>query len=207
VLYSFTGEADGALPGGNDLVLDRNGYLYGIAQHGGDTSCALGCGAAFRITPDGKMSVLHTFRGSRDGGVPTGIAAGRHGEFYVTTAQGGGSDCEFGCGTIFRISSKGAKSVFHEFQGSDGKEPVGGVLLDARGNMWVATYLGGAYGYGTVVELPSRGAEKVLHSFGGPDDSESPAGQLILENSILYGTTWAGGTGSCPCGTVFEITP
>jgi uncharacterized repeat protein (TIGR03803 family) len=50
VLYSFTGGADGAYPGGR-LVRDTAGNLYGTTGGGGNTACTNGCGTVFKITP------------------------------------------------------------------------------------------------------------------------------------------------------------
>jgi uncharacterized repeat protein (TIGR03803 family) len=52
VLHSFTGGADGAGPVG--VIIDRTGSLYGTAELGGDTKCAVdkqGCGVVFKLTP------------------------------------------------------------------------------------------------------------------------------------------------------------
>ncbi len=58
--------------------------------------------------------------------------------------------------------------------GSDGSELTGGLVFDAKGNLYGATLQGGASGVGTVFKLtPSRDdvagcVETVLLSFGGP---------------------------------------
>jgi uncharacterized repeat protein (TIGR03803 family) len=53
VLYSFTGQADGALPKAG-LVRDAAGNLYGTASQGGNRrgNCRTsGCGVVFEIIP------------------------------------------------------------------------------------------------------------------------------------------------------------
>ncbi len=55
VLYSFTGGADGGTPWG-DLVMDKQGNLYGTTVYGGVTgsgcwSTGPGCGTVFKLTP------------------------------------------------------------------------------------------------------------------------------------------------------------
>jgi uncharacterized repeat protein (TIGR03803 family) len=90
-----------------------------------------------------------------------------------------------------------------------GSAPVGGVILDAAGNLYGVTFAGGN-GAGTVFELSltSNGwIEKILHVFGSTGtDGNSPFAGLIFDNAgNLYGTTANGGVNNR--GVVFEITP
>jgi hypothetical protein len=72
VLYTFTGGADGANPGGGgigDLFIDEHGDLYGGARFGADVSAACGnygCGVLFKLDRKGRQSMLHTFTASPD---------------------------------------------------------------------------------------------------------------------------------------------
>jgi hypothetical protein len=83
---------------------------------------------------------------------------------------------------------------------------IGGVVLDAAGNIYGTTWGGGEYSEGTVYELVARVGtgsykEKLLWSFNGPDGA-TPVDSLILDSAgNLYGTTQYGFEG-----TVFEIT-
>lgn len=65
VIYTFTGGADGAVPG--KLIRDAAGNLYGTTTSGGNTSssCPLpyGCGVVFKLDASGEESVLYTFTG------------------------------------------------------------------------------------------------------------------------------------------------
>jgi uncharacterized repeat protein (TIGR03803 family) len=89
-------------------------------------------------------------------------------------------------------------------------DPLAGVAMDAKGNLYGTTFTGGAYNYGTVFEVsPKAGGgwkEEVLHSFGNGHDGASPQAGLIFDASgNVYGTTYASGTYGG--GAVFEVTP
>lgn len=107
------------------------------------------------------------------------------------------------------------ESVLHSFGGSgDGSNPSGVLVLDKSGNIYGATFFGGAYGSGsaetggTVFEVtPVIGGgwtEAVLHSFSGGDDGEWPYSGVILDAADnLYGPTFLGG--AYGQGTEFEL--
>jgi uncharacterized repeat protein (TIGR03803 family) len=61
------------------LVGGADGNLYGVSRWGGSESR----GALFQITPAGKCTLLHSFRGD-DGSYPTHLIQGRDGAFYGT---------------------------------------------------------------------------------------------------------------------------
>jgi len=69
-LHAFTGGADGAHPLFSALLQARDGNFYGTTQFGGGPANA---GVAFKMTPGGAFSVLHTFTGQfiPDGTAPT----------------------------------------------------------------------------------------------------------------------------------------
>jgi uncharacterized repeat protein (TIGR03803 family) len=100
VLHAFTGKSDGGYPGG-DLLRVGN-YLYGTAEIGGDRTCS--CGLVFKMTLDGKETVLHAFTGgTTDGNTPfAGVTKGKHGLLYGTTGIGGANNL----GIVFSIKTK-----------------------------------------------------------------------------------------------------
>lgn len=61
------------------LVGGMDGNLYGVSRWGGSESR----GALFQITPAGKCTLLHSFRGD-DGSYPTDLIQGQDGAFYGT---------------------------------------------------------------------------------------------------------------------------
>jgi uncharacterized repeat protein (TIGR03803 family) len=84
----------------------EHGDLYGTAGGAG----ASDAGTIFELTTSGKERVLHTFRGSLQGGTDGAatLAAGLldvNGTLYGTTQFGGGSgNGGLGYGTIFELS-------------------------------------------------------------------------------------------------------
>ncbi len=220
VLYSFKGvPADGARP--RAPLLNVNGTLYGTTVEGGAQSCSSyeggGCGTVFSITPSGKETVLHSFKGAKtDGQNPDGGLIYVNGKLYGTT-HGGGPNCFFGvgavCGTVFSITSSGKERVLYFFKGgtTDGQNPDAR-LIYVKGKLYGTTTGAGAYNLGTVFATTPSGTETVLHSFGNGSDGAIPQAGLINVNGTLYGTTVGGGADSfCSryytgCGTVFSIT-
>ena len=146
VLYSFRSAADGEYPTAG-LVRDAAGDLYGTTKSGG----ASGDGIVFKINPAGKETVLHTFRGGKDGEYPyAGLIRGTAGNLFGTTYGGGAS----GWGTVFEIDPTGKETVLYSFAGAaDGASPEGGLVQDASGKLYGTTKYGGAFGAGTVFEL------------------------------------------------------
>jgi uncharacterized repeat protein (TIGR03803 family) len=221
VLLRFNG-LPGILPTAA-LILDAAGNLYGTA------SDALGGnGMVFKLTPDanGKwsVSVLHAFAGGLDGEVPFGsLVSDAAGNLYGTTSYGGGYGSCTGvynqsyCGTVFELSpprTKGGKwkeKVLYHFKGgSDGGNPSASLILDAAGNLYSTTAIGGAYGWGTVFKLThgsnGKWMESVLHSFDERTDGAEPFSALIFDKiGNLYGTTYSGA--SSRFGTVFKLAP
>ena len=100
VLYSFKGGTDGASPRGT-LVMDPAGNLYGTTPSGGDISCApYGCGTVFMVKPTGSETVLHSFRGGKDGTSSySGLVRDKTGTLFGTT-QGGGAEAR---GIVFGL--------------------------------------------------------------------------------------------------------
>jgi uncharacterized repeat protein (TIGR03803 family) len=215
VVYSFKGGSDGATPFASLIAV--NGKLYGTTYGGGSTRCAGGCGTVFEVNTAGRERILHRFKGyPHDGENPIGPLVAVNGELYGTT-WGGGSGCNFGCGTIFAISASGTERVLHNFNGApDGGYPEGG-LVDVGGKLYGTTIAGGtsgacpkAGGCGTFFRLGLFSTDEsysVIYSFVGGRNSAEPNGGLLPLNGLFYGT--AAGGDRCGyyyrCGTVFDV--
>jgi uncharacterized repeat protein (TIGR03803 family) len=215
VIYTFMGKSDGAGPSAG-LVFDTAGNLYGTTTYGGDVAACpgnygdAGCGVVFKLTPSGSTwqeNVLYTFTNGLDGGFPQygSLVQDSQGNLYGTTYAGGAS----GLGAVFRVTPTGQETPLYSFTGqnSDGLFPLGGVILDAQGNIYGTTNQGGS-GFGIVYSISPSGAETILHTFAGTSGSDGayPSSGLVFDsNGILYGTT--GGGGKFGSGTVFKLTP
>jgi len=216
VLHVFAGGGDDNKDGGRpqaDLILDDAGNIYGTTHLGGGKGdCnANNCGTVFKFAPDGTETILHAFTGGSDGGYPNApVMIDAQGNLYGTTETGGNTDvCQSaGCGVVFKISPSGKETVLHAFSGTDGADPLAGVVMDAKGNLFGTTNGGGAHGSGVAYKLAANGRLNVLKAFdlGGDNGGVGPWGSLILDpQGNLYGTTSNGGLTNN--GVVYKMTP
>ena len=206
ILHSFAGgSSDGEFPSFTTLIMDTKGNLYGVAEQGGSSNL----GVVYKLSKAGKLTILHSFAGgTSDGcdvfGTPFMDTVGN---LYGTANACGSS----GAGMVWKVSQKGKETVLHNFTPgpSDGSEPVAGVIMDAKGNLYGSTYQGGSANLGTVYKLNKKGTISLLHTFTGTDGDYLYAGVLRDASGNLYGTTLYGGSGhECnnSCGTVWQIT-
>lgn len=217
MLYAFAGGTTPKLPYAG-LVADKAGNLYGTTELGGTHNQ----GTVFELSPDSGGTwthrVLYSFAGGTDGAQPHGgLALDSNGNLYGTTNFGGDANCTQGCGTVFKLTHNSdgwAENILYAFTGgSDGREPNARLVLDAHGNLYGTTVLGGHLsstcdsGCGTVFRLSPGStdwAESVLHAFDGGNDGAAPyAGVTFDAAGNLYGVTYSGG--AYGGGTVFKL--
>ena len=204
VIYSFAGGTDARAPLSETLTLDASGNLYSATENGG----TYGDGAVFKLSPnsDGSWSeaVLYSFSDGNDGGYPNDeqLAVDAAGHVYGLAILDGAHDY----GVVFELvpGSNGSwtEKVLHVFGGGADGTPLGGMTLDASGNLY------GASSYTIFELLPGTGGtwtEKELHRFTGGSDGAYPESKPIFDKAgNLYGTT---NTGGAHRGTVFELSP
>jgi uncharacterized repeat protein (TIGR03803 family) len=225
VLYSFCAQGPPCTDGANPLarlVFDQQGSLYGTTYRGGDQpGCGgYGCGVVFKLTLEGKETVLYSFctqANCADGAQPSaGLVSDRKGNLYGTTSGGGA----YQSGVVFKLTPKRKETVLYGFCAqsncADGALPLAGPVFDNRGNLYGTTPYGGASGAGVVFKLTPKGKETVLYSFcaqGCTDGYRPFAGVVFDQKGNLYGTTQYGGFSNYPtdcykgCGVVFKLTP
>jgi uncharacterized repeat protein (TIGR03803 family) len=160
-LHSFSGP-DGSGPVG-PMVQATDGNFYGTtAQGGANQNCTKGCGTVFKMTPEGNLTVQHSFDGADGSYVIAGLIQGTDGNFYGVTEEGGnGTACgTFGCGTIFEFTPPSTLTTLHSFQGpADGSFPAATLLQATNGNFYGISIWGGngcdpgSVGCGTVFSL------------------------------------------------------
>ena len=194
--------SDGAYPY-DRLVQGTDGNFYGTTYIGGSV---YGAGVAFKITPSGKMTTLHTFcteSDCPDGSEPqAGLIQGNDGNFYGTTTQGGaGND-----GTVFRLTPSGKLTTLYSLctqpNCADGGYPQAGLVEGTDGKLYGTTTLDGNNGYGTVFQINREGDLTTLHSFDSTDGASPMSGLLQATAGSFYGATNLGGNGA---GTIFRM--
>jgi uncharacterized repeat protein (TIGR03803 family) len=112
------------------------------------------------------------------------------------------------------MTSEGALTTLHVFDGTDGENPVGGLIQATDGNFFGATSFGGGsacfsdFGCGTIFEITSGGALTTVHYFDGSDGVLPDGGLTQATDGNLYGTTAGQGAPDCgtECGTVYKLT-
>jgi uncharacterized repeat protein (TIGR03803 family)/VCBS repeat-containing protein len=214
-LVSFN-DTNGNRPVGN-LTADAAGDLFGTTIYGGTYSGpdGAGYGTVFEIvkTATGYASTpttLANFNGT-DGYQPRGdLIADAAGNLFGMTLSGGA----YSFGTVFEIvkTAHGYASTpttLVSFNGTDGGNPLGGLIADAAGNLFDMTESGGAYGDGTVFEIAKTATgyastPTILVNFNGTNGLGAIGGLIVDANGDLFGTTSGGGAHGD--GTVFEIT-
>lgn len=108
-IYSFAGGNDGC-DAGRSVIRDAAGNIYGTTEEGGPSNY----GTVFKIDSTEHESVLYAFTGGSDGAYPDNdLVRDKAGNLYGTTISGG----DGGCGTLFKIDTKGQESVVYAFAG------------------------------------------------------------------------------------------
>lgn len=202
-IYSFCSQpncSDGIYPEAG-LLLTLDGSFYGTTAYGGDEGCIspYGCGTVFKITPQGKLTTVHTFE-STDGAVPWAGLVEYGGNFYGTSSAGGEVPCgpfTRGCGTVFKMTPEGVVTTLHIFDYSDGAYSVASLVQATNGGFYGSTVYGGSldcgnsdYGCGGLFRVSPSGAFTNVHLFGTTGLPDAP---LIQANDgNLYGTTMNG---------------
>src|SRR3984957_3570787 len=220
-LYKFcqqTNCADGGAPM-SGLVQGVDGNMYGTTEFGGTSNAS--AGTVFRVDTSGNLTTLHSFclqQNCPDGDMPqANLILATDGNFYGTTLVGG-TGCDGGCGTIYKLTPEGQFTTLYRFNDDEinGADP--GALIQASDQVFYGTTEGGGtHNGGTIFRITRGGTLTTLYSFceedfpciDNPSGSSPVAGLIQATDGNLYGTTFFGGDLQCNggygCGTIFEL--
>jgi uncharacterized repeat protein (TIGR03803 family) len=139
-LALFNG-SNGAFPEAG-LIMDSSGTLYGTSS---STVFELAKGSS-------TITTLASLNGDYGATPAGGLLMDSSGNLYGTTESGGAN----GDGTVFEVGAgSGVVTTMVSFGGSNGEDPLGGLIMDTSGDLYGTTDSGGASGDGTVFELPA----------------------------------------------------
>jgi uncharacterized repeat protein (TIGR03803 family) len=152
-LHNFSNGSDGAYPYAG-LTLSGN-TLYGVTQSSN---------AVFKINTDGSgFTTLFTFPNSSEGAVPDGALILSGNTLYGTAYEGDSS----GHGGVFKVNIDGSgfANLYRFTGGTDGANPVGGLILSDY-TLYGTAYGGGSSEKGTVfsLSLPAPSQLAILRS-------------------------------------------
>jgi uncharacterized repeat protein (TIGR03803 family) len=223
VLHRFTGGSDGGVPFASLLADSAAQALYGTTEHGGTGSCmdqnGNGCGVVFRLSASG-FRVLHTFRGTTDGGEPFApVIQDTSGNLYGTASIGGTG----GQGIVFELQPSGTnykEVALHNFMVLDGAQPIAGLAFDpAETELYGTTFMGGVFNFGVAyqVEIADQFYTDLNDFSDGGADGAFPFAGLLIPNGnpklpppirgscppTCLGVTTGGGKATL--GTVFQV--
>jgi uncharacterized repeat protein (TIGR03803 family) len=187
---------DGIFP--RALLQASDGNLYGTTARGGTEDR----GSVFRLTLDGRLTILWSFSSSVYGGGRSLIQAS-DGNLYGTTYYDG----------IFRLTLSGDFTLVHTISPDHGSFPtLAGQAAD--GYLYGATLCSGSLGTngGTVFRLSLTGVFTPLAATGTicSDYGYSSVDVALGRDGNLYGTVWGGRFSpfaAAAYGVAFAMTP
>lgn len=182
-LASFNGVV-GSAP--NTQMLLLNGDLYGAAYSGGDS----GSGTIYKFDLTSKiLSRLASFDYGTNGMEPnSSLVADANGNLYGTAIYNNTGDQ----GEVFKYDAgTGTLSTLVSFDGTNGKQPKGGLVIDGSGNLFGTTKLAGQWSAGNLYEIPAGSSTATtVATFDGQNiDPFSPTGDITIgPDGNFYGT-------------------
>jgi uncharacterized repeat protein (TIGR03803 family) len=179
------------------LLLASDGNFYGTTSAGGDdgAGCAQGCaGTVFKLTPQGQLTVLHTFV---SGGGPApwangktpwgGLVEGPDSWLYGTTYEGGFQFSSYGI--VYKISKTGQFQKIHDFCPSspcpDGANPQGELVWGGDGYFYGTTTAPIIKPY--LFRISPSGAYTAVANFFNSPLGTPGGGMLRASDGNLYG--------------------
>ena len=195
--FANTNLGGGGNPQGG-LIEDSQGNLFGTTRYGG----AISLGSVFEVAAGSNAAItLLSFNGV-DGSQPEGtLYEDAVGDLIGTTYAGG----TFGDGTVFEISAvTHALTTLVNFNGTDGANPMAGLVADSAGNLYGTTYSGGSSNDGTIYNISATShALTTLVNFNSTNGANPETALLLDSVGDIFGTTNEGG--SSGLGIAFEV--
>jgi uncharacterized repeat protein (TIGR03803 family) len=192
-------------------VADAFGDLFSVSNDGSSVLELTNVGTVAAPIYSSAPNILATFNALITGG----LTVDAHGDVLGATGPDYSTNPPRNYGALFEIKNLGAAAApvfatspttLYAFptRGFGGANPIGGMVLDAKGDLFGATLNGGLYGDGTVFEIKNLGgldapnyatAPTTLFTFiGGDDNGAHPISLAADSNGVLYGATASGGT-------------
>jgi uncharacterized repeat protein (TIGR03803 family) len=185
------------------IALDPSGNIYGVSD-----GLEANQGTIFKVTPSGKLSVLHRFGQSADDAASprSSLIRDAQGNWYGVTAFGGA----FNQGAIFKVTPQGNETVLYSFPVEASYGSISTLARDSAGNLYGYNFLDS----GSLFKLAPDGTYTVVYNFCSlsncVDGVEPSGGPILKSDGNLYGIAQLGGTSkNCDggCGVVFKVTP
>ncbi len=197
-LYSFTNVADDGASPNAPPIQATDGNFYGTTIGGGTN----GDGTIYKMTPSGKVTILHSILYPAEGGSPaTALVQGSDGNLYGTTEEGA---------VVFKVTTAGKFTVLHTFAVTgDGALPLGALIQGNDGNFYGTTQLDGTNAEGTVFKITPAGKFTVLENFNAAIDGQGDPwiGLVQATDSNFYGVTFRFGLPLEPqYGGIYKLT-
>jgi uncharacterized repeat protein (TIGR03803 family) len=195
-LASFDG-TNGGVP--FSLIEDSSGNLFGtsLGISGASTTTVFEVKAGSRT-----ITTLASFGYFAYAG---GLVEDNSGNLFGAIGGAFGQAGLVGYGTLFELKA-GSRTIttLASFDGTNGRQPLGGLIEDNGGNLFGTTSLGGTNNGGTVFELKAGSSTiTTLGSFNSTTGTYSAAGLVEDSSGNLFGTTSSGGANNN--GTLFEV--
>jgi len=191
IVYEFNPQSGPEFPISN-VVFDHAGNLYGTTEYS----------SVFELSPSGGSWIASDYNAGYT--FTSGVVVDSAGNLYGATPYVDGH------GIIYELTpapSGWTETVLYTFtNGSDGENPLGGLVFDSAGNLYGSTSSGGSGTGGTLFELSPSGSGwtlQTLCSFAGFAPGSGPQSALTMDAAgNLYGTTY--GDGAFGDGMVFK---
>jgi uncharacterized repeat protein (TIGR03803 family) len=184
-------------PAHGRLVQAADGNFYGSTTQDG----VGGGGTAFRVTPDGELTVIHAFESAHtfEGYSPSPLTLGSDGNLYGISQRDSGA--------FFKMTLEGVVTPFRApFDGFGEAELHAPLKQAADGTFYGVSYtLASPAPEGVVFRINQNGQMIFAVPFNNTNGAKPDAALVEGDNGSFYGTTSEGGANGH--GTIFRITP